>query len=79
MLANISAKRLLSTLSFSNNRESHSVMLCEDVSACVADVLRLKAVSAGVVLIQGDVTGRYLAMDQNGHLYGSVRFSFLHF
>lgn len=46
------------------------------VSACVADVLRLKAVSAGVVVIQGDVTGRYLAMDQNGHLYGSVRFFF---
>lgn len=51
------------------------------VSACVADVLRLKAVSAGVVVIQGDVTGRYLAMDQNGHLYGSVSccFFFLHF
>lgn len=46
------------------------------VSACVADVLRLKAVSAGVVVIQGDVTGRYLAMDQKGHLYGSVRFFF---
>lgn len=49
------------------------------VSACVADVLRLKAVSAGVVVIQGDVTGRYLAMDQNGHLYGSVSCCFFFF
>lgn len=41
-------------------------------SVCVADILRLKAVSAGVVVIQGEVTGRYLAMNKHGHLYGSV-------
>ncbi|XP_071781921.1 putative fibroblast growth factor 1 [Centroberyx gerrardi] len=35
------------------------------------DVLRLKAVSAGVVVIKGEQTGRYLAMDKDGRLYGS--------
>ncbi|XP_035033931.1 putative fibroblast growth factor 1 isoform X2 [Hippoglossus stenolepis] len=35
------------------------------------DILRLKAVSVGVVVIKGEVTERYLAMNQNGHLYGS--------
>ncbi|XP_010793419.1 putative fibroblast growth factor 1 [Notothenia coriiceps] len=35
------------------------------------DVLRLKAVSVGVVVIKGEITGRYLAMNKNGHLYGS--------
>ncbi|KAM4546247.1 putative fibroblast growth factor 1 isoform 2-T2 [Fundulus diaphanus] len=35
------------------------------------DILRLKAVSVGVVVIKGEVTGRYLAMNKNGHLYGS--------
>ncbi|XP_061817592.1 fibroblast growth factor 1-like [Nerophis lumbriciformis] len=36
------------------------------------DVLRLKAVSAGVVVVMGENTGRYLAMNTNGSLYGSV-------
>lgn len=35
------------------------------------DILRLKAVSAGVVVLKGEDTGRYLAMDKNGRLYGS--------
>ncbi|XP_047234529.1 putative fibroblast growth factor 1 [Girardinichthys multiradiatus] len=35
------------------------------------DILRLKAVSVGVVVIKGEMTGRYLAMDKNGDLYGS--------
>ncbi|KAM4726283.1 putative fibroblast growth factor 1 [Anableps anableps] len=35
------------------------------------DILRLKAVSVGVVVIIGEMTGRYLAMDKSGHLYGS--------
>ncbi|XP_022053181.1 putative fibroblast growth factor 1 isoform X2 [Acanthochromis polyacanthus] len=35
------------------------------------DILRVKAVSAGVVVIKGEVTGRYLAMNKNGRLYGS--------
>lgn len=35
------------------------------------DILRLKAVSVGVVVIKGEMTGRYLAMNKNGHLYGS--------
>ncbi|XP_050934781.1 putative fibroblast growth factor 1 isoform X2 [Lates calcarifer] len=35
------------------------------------DVLRLKAVSIGVVVIKGEATGRYLAMNKNGRLYGS--------
>ncbi|CAG11711.1 unnamed protein product [Tetraodon nigroviridis] len=35
------------------------------------DILRVKAVSAGVVVIQGEATGRYLAMDGKGRLYGS--------
>uniref|UniRef100_UPI0037E73E16 putative fibroblast growth factor 1 isoform X2 n=1 Tax=Semicossyphus pulcher TaxID=241346 RepID=UPI0037E73E16 len=35
------------------------------------DVLRLKAVSVGVVVIKGEATGRYLAMNKNGRLYGS--------
>ncbi|CAL8265464.1 unnamed protein product [Merluccius merluccius] len=37
----------------------------------IYDTLRLKAVSPGVVVIRGEATGRYLAMDQDGHLYGS--------
>ncbi|CAL8302546.1 unnamed protein product [Gadus morhua 'NCC'] len=36
------------------------------------DTLRLKAVSPGVVVIRGEATGRYLAMDQDGHLHGSL-------
>ena len=39
---------------------------------CVTDILRLKAVSVGVVVIMGEMTGRYLAMNKNGRLYGSV-------
>ncbi|CAN9501782.1 unnamed protein product [Ophioblennius macclurei] len=35
------------------------------------DILRLKAVSTGVVVIRGETTGRYLAMDTKGRLYGS--------
>uniref|UniRef100_A0AAZ3NXW8 Fibroblast growth factor n=1 Tax=Oncorhynchus tshawytscha TaxID=74940 RepID=A0AAZ3NXW8_ONCTS len=35
------------------------------------DILKVKAVSAGVVAIKGHETGRYLAMDKDGHLYGS--------
>lgn len=38
----------------------------------MADILRIKAVSVGVVVIKGEATGRYLAMDGKGHLYGSV-------
>lgn len=41
---------------------------------CVVDILRLKAVGVGVVVIKGEKTGRYLAMNKNGRLYGSVRF-----
>lgn len=53
------------------NKNSHrSVMLS------VTDILRLRAVSVGVVLIRGEVTGRYLAMNKKGRLYGSVRFFF---
>ncbi|XP_029924528.1 putative fibroblast growth factor 1 isoform X2 [Myripristis murdjan] len=35
------------------------------------DVLRLKAVKVGVVIVKGEETGRYLAMNKDGHLYGS--------
>ncbi|KAM9333562.1 fibroblast growth factor 1-like [Pholidichthys leucotaenia] len=35
------------------------------------DLLKLKAVNIGVVVIKGETTGRYLAMNKNGHLYGS--------
>nr|XP_046267558.1 putative fibroblast growth factor 1 isoform X1 [Scatophagus argus] len=35
------------------------------------DILRIKAVSAGVVVVKGERTGRYLAMNKNGLLYGS--------
>lgn len=35
------------------------------------DILRLKAVSVGVVVIKGERTGRYLAMNKDGRLYGS--------
>ncbi|XP_069578490.1 putative fibroblast growth factor 1 isoform X1 [Brachyistius frenatus] len=35
------------------------------------DILRLKPVSAGVMVIKGEMTGRYLAMNKNGRLYGS--------
>ncbi|XP_072301518.1 putative fibroblast growth factor 1 [Eucyclogobius newberryi] len=35
------------------------------------DVLRLKAVSAGVVVIKGEHSGRHLAMDSEGKLYGA--------
>uniref|UniRef100_A0A3Q3R481 Fibroblast growth factor n=1 Tax=Monopterus albus TaxID=43700 RepID=A0A3Q3R481_MONAL len=37
------------------------------------DILKLKAVSVGVVVIKGEKTGRYFAMNKNGHLYGSVK------
>ncbi|KAJ3589626.1 hypothetical protein NHX12_010470 [Muraenolepis orangiensis] len=37
----------------------------------IYDTLRLKAVSPGVVVIRGEASGRYLAMDQDGRLYGS--------
>lgn len=36
------------------------------------DILRIKTVSVGVVMIRGEATGRYLAMDGKGRLYGSV-------
>ncbi|KAK7926319.1 hypothetical protein WMY93_008629, partial [Mugilogobius chulae] len=36
------------------------------------DVLRLKAVSVGVVVIKGEHSGRFLAMDAEGHLYGAL-------
>ncbi|XP_034033307.1 fibroblast growth factor 1-like [Thalassophryne amazonica] len=35
------------------------------------DILRLKAVSVGVVVIKGEMTTRFLAMNKDGHLYGS--------
>ncbi|XP_041657525.1 putative fibroblast growth factor 1 isoform X2 [Cheilinus undulatus] len=35
------------------------------------DILSLKAVSVGVVVIKGESTGRYLAMNKKGRLYGS--------
>uniref|UniRef100_A0AAQ4QQW9 Fibroblast growth factor n=3 Tax=Gasterosteus aculeatus TaxID=69293 RepID=A0AAQ4QQW9_GASAC len=35
------------------------------------DILRLQAVSVGVVVIKGEGTGRYLAMSKRGCLYGS--------
>ncbi|XP_029375511.1 putative fibroblast growth factor 1 [Echeneis naucrates] len=35
------------------------------------DILSVKAVSVGVVVIKGEMTGRYLAMNKNGLLYGS--------
>ncbi|KAJ0061996.1 hypothetical protein NL108_014775, partial [Boleophthalmus pectinirostris] len=34
-------------------------------------VLRLRAVSVGVVVIKGEHSGRYLAMDTEGRLYGA--------
>ncbi|XP_053702350.1 putative fibroblast growth factor 1 isoform X2 [Synchiropus splendidus] len=39
------------------------------------DVLRLKAVSVGVVVITGEATGRHLAMNKSGRLYGSQTLS----
>ncbi|KAI5096946.1 fibroblast growth factor 1 (acidic), partial [Silurus meridionalis] len=35
-------------------------------------VLKVKAVSPGVVVIRGQEAGRYLAMDRSGKLYGSA-------
>ncbi|KAM4620713.1 putative fibroblast growth factor 1 [Polymixia lowei] len=35
------------------------------------DILRVKAVSVGVVVVKGEETGRYLAMNKDGRLYGS--------
>ncbi|KAF7206191.1 fibroblast growth factor 1 isoform X2 [Nothobranchius furzeri] len=35
------------------------------------ETLRLTSVSAGMVVIKGETTGRYLAMNKNGLLYGS--------
>ncbi|KAK6321994.1 hypothetical protein J4Q44_G00067860 [Coregonus suidteri] len=40
----------------------------------VTDILKVKAVRAGVVAIKGHETGRYLAMDKDGLLYGSKTF-----
>uniref|UniRef100_A0A803SYZ3 Multifunctional fusion protein n=1 Tax=Anolis carolinensis TaxID=28377 RepID=A0A803SYZ3_ANOCA len=39
--------------------------------------LLLTAEDVGVVYIKGTETGQYLAMDANGHLYGSVSMRFL--
>ncbi|KAJ0003947.1 hypothetical protein NQD34_010161 [Periophthalmus magnuspinnatus] len=36
------------------------------------DVLKLWAVSVGVVVIKGKHSGRFLAMDSEGHLYGAL-------
>lgn len=35
------------------------------------DILRLKAVSVGVVVIKGEHSEQYLTMDSDGHLYGT--------
>lgn len=35
--------------------------------------------SVGVTVIKGETTGRYLAMNENGLLYGSVNFEFFVF
>ena len=35
-------------------------------------VLRIKAVSPGVVVIEGIEAGRFLSMSEDGTLYGSV-------
>lgn len=53
--------------------------MLNSVNVCVADILRLKAVSVGVVVIKGETTGRYLAMNKNGRLYGSVSFNISEF
>lgn len=44
------------------------------VICCFTDILRIKAVSVGVVVIKGEMTGRYLAMNKKGRLYGSVSY-----
>lgn len=51
-------------------KSNNAAVLC--CIMCVADILRLKAVSAGVVVIKGEATGRYLAMNRNGRLCGVV-------
>ncbi|XP_037324435.2 putative fibroblast growth factor 1 isoform X1 [Pungitius pungitius] len=40
-----------------------------------SDILRLQAVSVGVLVIRGEMTGRYLAMNKKGGLYGSQALS----
>ena len=37
-----------------------------------AAILRVKAVSAGLVVIKGLKTALYLAMDKDGHVFASV-------
>uniref|UniRef100_A0A4W5N3C1 Fibroblast growth factor n=1 Tax=Hucho hucho TaxID=62062 RepID=A0A4W5N3C1_9TELE len=37
------------------------------------DIVKVKAVSAGVVAIKGHEMGRYLAIDKDGNLYGSIK------
>lgn len=58
---------------------TENVVWYQMLYVCVADVLRLKAVSIGVVVIKGEATGRYLAMNKNGRLYGSVSIDILQF
>ncbi|XP_061558500.1 fibroblast growth factor 1-like [Phycodurus eques] len=36
------------------------------------DILRLQAIKVGVVVVTGEHTGRYLAMNNKGRLYGSL-------
>lgn len=55
------------------NCKSH--LLTKHLSATLlflTAVLKVKAVSTGVVIIRGHTAGRYLAMDRSGKLYSTV-------
>ncbi len=43
------------------------------VFVCVAGIMEITAVDVGVVAIKGLFSGRYLAMNDKGRLYASVR------
>ncbi|TNN32888.1 putative fibroblast growth factor 1 [Liparis tanakae] len=51
--------------------KSYLCNLISERTGGTSEVLRLQAVSVGVVVVEGEVTGRYLAMSRQGRLYGS--------
>lgn len=55
-----------------NYQYNHPLALTPCLCICALYILKVKAMSAGVVAIKDHKTGRYLAIDKDGNLYGSL-------
>uniref|UniRef100_A0A8C7L7W1 Fibroblast growth factor n=1 Tax=Oncorhynchus kisutch TaxID=8019 RepID=A0A8C7L7W1_ONCKI len=55
-----------------NYQYNHPLALTPCLCICALYILKVKAMSAGVVAIKDHKTGRYLAIDKDGNLYGSI-------